>query len=454
MSSEHEQPEPVEAKTLGLLAEFPGPDELVAAAAKTTDAGYRRVEAFSPFPIHGIDEALKARKTILPWLVFLSGLTGCLIAIAMQYYMNASPEGWWPFSGYQYRISGKPYFSLPANIPVTFELIILLSSFGSFFGMWALNGLPRLSNPLFRSERFSTATSHGFFLWVDAKDSKFAEDAAGSHLESIGATAVEPILEETEGRDVPGLIYSIGAVGAAIALVPPLWVAAAAGESNQPRLSIWWGMDYQPKYKAQTLTSEQLFADGRAMRVAVPGTVARGSLTDDLRYYRGIEREAEQVADRSGAKTRFVNFLQQDAAPEGAAEDAPPEPDWATQIPEQVEITPETMDRGQQRFNIYCATCHGLGGDGDGLITQRAMALEQGTWVTPTSLHTDDVRKQPLGKLFGTITNGVRRMPGYARQITVADRWAIVMYVKALQRQRAAEESDVPEDKLEALRQQ
>ena len=442
-------------KTLGVLAEFPGPDELVEAAAKTTDAGYKNVEAFSPFPIHGIDEALKNKKTILPWIVFLCGLSGCLIALSVQYYVNGV-EGPWAFSGYEYPISGKPMWSLPANIPVTFEVIVLLSSFGAFFGMLALNGLPRLSNPLFRNERFSTATSHGFFLWIDHQDGMFSESNATTHLGAIGATGIETIHEETEGHDVPGVIYMVGIVGAAIALVPPFWVAAAMGPSSEPRLSIWWDMDYQPKFKPQTATSDSLFNDGRSMRKALPGTIARGMLDDDLRYYRGIERELD-FASNTRANTQFVNLLQNEADAQGQAgeegeQEAPPEPEWTTTIPEQVEISAATMDRGHQRFNIYCATCHGRDGEGKGLITLRAQALQQGSWVPPTSLFTDDVRKQPVGKLFRTISHGVRRMPGYAQQISVDDRWAIVMYVRALQRQRAATIDDVPTDQRDKLK--
>ncbi|MEM6329758.1 MAG: DUF3341 domain-containing protein [Planctomycetota bacterium] len=446
-----------EPKTLGVLAEFPGPDELVEAAAKTTDAGYKRVEAFSPFPIHGIDAALKAKKTILPWIVFACGLKGCIVAQLMQHYMNAA-EGPWMFAGYAYRISGKPYISLPSSIPVTFELIVLLSAFGAFFGMWALNGLPRLSNPLFRDERFKTATSHGFFLWIDAKDGKFSEGGSTEYLTGIGATSCEPVHEEVTGRDVPGLLLSVGVVGAAIALVPPMWVAAASGQSSLPRISIWWCMDYQPKFKAQTTST--IFADGRAMRAALPGTIARGDSLESPEYNRGYSDPAPSVAGAGPRKTpiNFVSLLQQDdtadadnnAADEdggGAAAADPAAADekaWVTEFPEELEITAELMDRGELQFNIYCGACHGLGGDGDGLITKRAMALQQGTWVTPTSIHSPDVRQQPVGKLYETISIGRRRMPGYAQQIAVKDRWAIVLYMRALQRSRQASIEDVP----------
>ena len=109
------------------------------------------------------------------------------------------------------------------------------------------------------------------------------------------------------------------------------------------------------------------------------------------------------------------------------------------------------MDRGEERFNIHCAACHGLGGDGDGLVTTRSIELEQGTWVQPTSIHTAAVIEQPVGRLYNTITNGIRKMPAYRELITVEDRWAIVLYIKALQRSRTATADDLPADKLREL---
>lgn len=186
--SDHDSPQPeptpYEPQVIGMLAEFAGPDELVAGARAIREKGYRKVEAFSPFPIHGIDEALAASKPILPWVVLGAGLTGCVVALLMQWYMNAF-EAPIPFSGYDYRISGKPSWSLPANIPVTFELIILFSAFTAFLGMIAFNGLPKFSNPLFRNERFLKATDNKFFLLVDSSDPQFAEETLGSAFSSI-----------------------------------------------------------------------------------------------------------------------------------------------------------------------------------------------------------------------------------------------------------------------------
>jgi mono/diheme cytochrome c family protein len=484
------QPETREPQTLGVLAQYAGPEELTAAARNLTDQGYKKVEAFSPFPIHGIDEALKAPAPLLPWVVLGAGLTGLVVALGMQYYMNAAPENaqlFGYYSPYQYRISGKPYFSLPANIPVAFELIILFSALTTFFGMLVFNKLPTLSNPLFRSGRFRKATDNGFFLYVDAKDPKFAVSGATSALNTAGAMAVETIEEEATGHTLPGMIHWVGALSTAAALLPPLWMAAAATRpSATPRYSIFWDMDYQDKFKPQTQTT--LFADGRAARPHVPGTIGRGGMRDDTRMYLGIEPDEAVAGSRQQIEALLASYNAQpdasaadgeeeeteesadaeDSAEEESASDepvapaaaatppvdptAPPEPNWVTLPP--MPATEAMMDRGQQRFNIYCAACHGRGGFGDGLIAQRALQLQQPTWVPPTNIHTEYVTQQPIGKVFNTISNGIRKMPGYKEQISVEDRWAISLYVQALQREQTAKEADVPAETLQQLRRQ
>lgn len=126
--------------------------------------------------------------------------------------------------------------------------------------------------------------------------------------------------------------------------------------------------------------------------------------------------------------------------------------EYPPEILEELKAHPaQLMKRGQQRFNIYCSTCHGLEGYGDGLVSRRAAQLEQPTWVKPLSLHDEPVQQQPVGKLFRTITHGIRKMPGYGSQVSPADRWAIVLYIKALQRAKNASASDVPASELEKL---
>jgi mono/diheme cytochrome c family protein len=123
---------------------------------------------------------------------------------------------------------------------------------------------------------------------------------------------------------------------------------------------------------------------------------------------------------------------------------------WITAMP--IPVTDRLMRRGQERFNIYCAPCHGLNGAGGGIVAKRADALQEGTWVPPSNLHDPTVRERPLGHLYNTIANGIRNMPPYGAQIGIEDRWAVVAYVKALQRSQNAAIEDVPAEMRAVLR--
>lgn len=201
---------------------------------------------------------------------------------------------------------------------------------------------------------------------------------------------------------------------ASLALIPVACIARARVlRSATPRLHLVQDMDNQGRYKSQQLNP--WFADTRAMRLPVEGTVARGQLRANDAYERGV------VGD-----------------------------EYVTTFP--VKVDTELIDRGQQRFNIYCAPCHGLSGYGDGIVARRAERLQQGTWVPPASLHAEPAYSRPVGHLFNTITNGIRTMPSYGSQIPVADRWAIVSYVKALQLSQHASIEDVPPEERQSLR--
>lgn len=169
----------------GLLGEFDDVSAVVAAAQKTRVAGYKVWDVHSPFPIHGIDAIIGIRPTILPWLVLCGGLTGLCSGLALQWFCNAFD--------YPLIVSGKPMFSLPANIPVIFECTVLFSALTTVFGMLGLNRLPMHYNPLFKSRRFRRVTDDRFFIWIDESDAKFNEADTEEFLKSIGASAVERI---------------------------------------------------------------------------------------------------------------------------------------------------------------------------------------------------------------------------------------------------------------------
>ena len=385
---------------VGLLAEFDKPEALKAAAAGLRAAGYTRYDAFSPYPVHGLYEVLGRKRTVLPRLVLLGGIVGCLGAILLQWWTNAID--------YPYLISGKPLFSLPANIPIAFELIILFGALAAFGGVVVLCNLPELYHPLFACAKFRQSTTDAFFLAVEASDPKFDETTTAALLASLGAVNSEIYRRPNTRRAIPGVIKATAVLLAAAALLPPLWIANVRySRKSLPRIHPILDMDFQPKYLPQQYSP--LFEDTRDMRPPVAGAVAVDALLDNEHLLRGEVK--------------------------GRPTDTFPMP-----------VTMKGMKRGQERFEIFCATCHGLAGDGDGITSQLAFDREEPKWVRPLSLHNSSVVEQPVGQWFRTITNGIRTMPSYRVQIPVEDRWAILLYVRALQRSRNATMKDVPEE--------
>jgi len=183
----------------GLLAEFENPAQLLAAAEKIRDKGYRYWDCHTPFPVHGLDQAMGIQRTILPVLVFCAGAAGCTTGLALQLFTNSFNFTAWALvwvTGYPFLISGKPALSIPAFIPVMFELTILFSALSTVGLMLLLNGLPWLHNPLFRSERFRRASDDRFFISIEARDNRFYLSKTEADLRAAGATAVEALTED------------------------------------------------------------------------------------------------------------------------------------------------------------------------------------------------------------------------------------------------------------------
>ncbi|MHC4108961.1 MAG: DUF3341 domain-containing protein, partial [Planctomycetota bacterium] len=184
-------------KTLhGLLAEFSTPAAILAAAGRVRDAGYRWWDCHTPFPVHGLERAMGIRMTLLPYLVFGGGAAGAVLAMLLQWYTNATNmEAWFivPVSGYAFFVSGKPFASVPAWIPIMFEMTVLGASITCFVFVFALNGLPRFYHPCLKSARFLRASDDRFFIVIEARDPLFYRDKAEDLLKSLGATAVEPL---------------------------------------------------------------------------------------------------------------------------------------------------------------------------------------------------------------------------------------------------------------------
>ena len=198
-----------------------------------------------------------------------------------------------------------------------------------------------------------------------------------------------------------------------LVLVCVVLIAGCRGmESSKPPIHLNPNMDNQEKFIGQE--ENTFFENKMSMRQPVAGTVARGFLREDAGFYYG--------RDNNGA------FIAESPVP----------------------LTRELLDRGEERYNIYCAVCHGESGDGRGIIMVGNGGDGYG-YVPATSYHDDRLRNETDGYMYDVIANGVRNMPGYAQQIAVADRWAIVAYIRALQRSQNASEGDVPQSELTQL---
>jgi hypothetical protein len=171
----------------GLLAEFDTPTELVDAANKVREAGYKKTDAFTPFPLHEIDEALGIKRSILPFLVLGGGITGLLAGLTLQWFVHVYD--------YPIIVGGRPFFSLPSFIPPSYELTILLAAFTAVFGMIALNGLPQPYHPVFNVPRFALATREKFFLLIERKDEKFDYDETKRFMQSLNPQEVFDVEE-------------------------------------------------------------------------------------------------------------------------------------------------------------------------------------------------------------------------------------------------------------------
>jgi len=219
---------------------------------------------------------------------------------------------------------------------------------------------------------------------------------------------------------MPRPVIYILLVLVALSLIPMGMIyKSMQSRKHQPRIQVVYDMDQQWKGKSQT--TNEFFSDGVTMHAPPQGTVAWGQPFADDPFTLGFS-----VTDGDTV--------------------------FADEIP--VPVTMELVTRGRERFDIFCATCHGLSGNGNGLVHLRASSLGEGTWTPPTDLTSETVVARPVGHIYNTIKNGIRNMPAYGPQIDPRDRWAIAAYVRALQLSRNATIDDVPAADRAALTKQ
>lgn len=175
-------------KPYAVASTFHSTTDLLDAIRAVRKKGYRRLDAFTPFPVHGIDEAMGERRSKLGWVIAACGFTGILIAQGLQY--------WTAAVDYPIIIGGKPFYAVEFSIPITFELMVLLSAFAAVFGMLAFNGLPRFNHPVFNYSQYKRATDDGFILVVERDGNHFEPKAIAALLTELGGDHTEIVHED------------------------------------------------------------------------------------------------------------------------------------------------------------------------------------------------------------------------------------------------------------------
>jgi mono/diheme cytochrome c family protein len=375
-------------KLYAVTALFDTPDQIMNAAAKVASEGYKKFDVHTPYPVHGMDDAMQLKPTKLGFFTFFFAALGTVSAFLMIGYMVGID--------YKNIIGGKPFFAIPPSMPIAFELTVLFGAVSTIaLTLFLFNKLPWANNPLIDTEYMKRVSSDRYGIIIQSKDPKFNIDEVVKLFESLGSSQVSYVnYFETRESKVKTPIFN----GRFIGLLASVFVVVVIVTYFLLNVVIFnvpfdW-MWNQAKIKPQT--SSTFFADGRGMRNPVPGSVARGHLPY---LYKGMP-------DTS------VKFT-------------------ANPLP----VTKEILEKGKSRFNTYCSPCHGYFGKGDSRLN--------GQFPNPPSLHSDKLKNWQDGNIYHVIVNGQNVMPGYAKQISGDDIWAIVHYIRALQRSQNASDADL-----------
>ena len=372
------------SETFAVLGLFDDADALMRAIPALRERKLGQLEAYTPYPVHGLERALGMRRSPLAGMVMVMGVLGALTALLGQLWV----------AGVDYPIvtGGKGIYSWQAFVPIMFEVMVLFATFTAGLGMLhLLNRLPFFGHPVLHSRAIRGITRDRFALSVEA-DGPFDPEAARAALEAAGARDIETLPAPDRGPwfSAVSIQRSLAAIAAAC-LVSGLAMYGAV--KLMPVLRPMNHMLDQPRLDPQAQSS--FFADGRGMRMPVAGTVARGHLPPDFT----TEDEA----------ARLVNPLPR---------------------------TPAVLALGRAQFEIHCAVCHGV-------LANGIPTLSAAYGAKPANLQASELRAYPDGKIYGAIVLGKNAMPSYAADLPEDARWAVVHYLRALQRAQNAKDEDL-----------
>jgi len=377
-------------KLYGLAALFDSPDKIIHSAEAVKTAGYKKFDVNTPYPVHGMDKAMGLKPSTVGFVTLFFGFSA---AAFILFFM------WWTLAkNYPLVVGGKPYFPLPAFIPITFETTVLIGSLATFFSIIALYfSLPTNSHPLHDSEYMKAVSIDKYGLIIEAEDLLFNKTQTEAFLRSLKPVSIEEIYYPEK------VIYPLFAPKFIFFLIiVSIMVSGSTYITLNTLLDItpYGWMSIQDRVNPQT--KSEYFSDGFGMRKPVTGTVARG----------------------------FI-----------------PYPYLGQALPKEVLTNPllpteDIIALGKKKFNTFCSPCHGYTADGDSRL--------RGQFPSPPTLHTDKVRNYADGMIYHIITNGQNAMPSYAYQVTREERWAIINYIRVLQRAKNAKPTDLAEIQKES----
>ena len=371
-------------QAFAVLGLFDSADALMTAIPQVKARKLGRLEAYTPYPIHGMDEALDLRRSPLGGMVLVMGILGAITTLGFEYWMSAVD--------YPIVTGGKAPWSWEAFVPIMFEVTVLFATFTAGLGMLLLlNKLPFFGHPILGSKAIRGITRDRFALAVEA-DPELDVEAAKAALRAAGAHDIEALAAPERAPFLTSdfILRALGGIAAACLVSGFVMFWAIKLFPVLPPMS---HMQDQPRLGAQQ--GNAFFKDGRGMRMPVQGTVARGYL------------------------------------PLGAATQAE-----AAALPNPLPRTQAVFALGKAAFTDRCAVCHGALGDGAGSLTAAYTAK-------PANLQAQQFRDYPDGKIYWVIVNGKNAMPGHAADLTLDQRWAVVHHVRALQRAQNAKDEDL-----------
>lgn len=372
-------------EVFSVLGIFDSAQSLMKAIPEVKSVAAAKLEAYTPYPVHGLEEALGLRKSPIAGMVLVMAVVGAIAALGLQF--------WTSGMDYPQMTAGKPYFSWEAFVPIMFELTVLFAAFTAGLGMLLLlNRLPFFRHPMLRAKSMPDISRDKFALAVEADSGTVDVEKISALLRNSGAVSVEvveapPAHGPASPRFFFGVLFAI-AISCCVAGYATYWAMKLF-----PKAIPMAHMLDQPRLGPQERNA--FFADGSGMRMPVEGTVSRLSIP-------------------------YTVDEQEDAAALGN-----PLPRTGT-----------VLIRGRQLFNDYCSVCHGVLGDGRTTLTAAYEAK-------PTNLLSKNIVELTDGSIYHVLMEGKNSMPSYSADLSQDERWAVLHYVRVLQRALDAKDEDV-----------